>query len=94
MDAHWHALGKSHPGKDRVNRGEPRLIRLRVRNVDAAGDAADMAMDDLTVAHQLNVRRIALLDCSEIGLLEIAVDPEGTGIDERDLDPPNICVVA
>ena len=39
MDAHGDALRQAHPGKDRVDVGEPLPIGLRVGDVDAAGDA-------------------------------------------------------
>ncbi len=84
VDAHRHALRKAHPGEDRIYRGEPRLIRLRVRDVDATGDAADMATNELAVAHQLDGRRVAVMDPAETGLLEVAIDPEGIGVDEGD----------
>jgi len=61
VDAHRHALRKSHPGEDRIYRGESRLIRLRVRDVDTASDAVDMATDELAVAHQSDGCRAALL---------------------------------
>jgi hypothetical protein len=35
-----------------------------------------MAAHDLAIAHQLNAGRVADLDPVEIGLLEIAVNPE------------------
>jgi hypothetical protein len=47
VDANRHALRKPNPGEDRIYRGEPRLIRLRVRDVDATGAAADMAANEL-----------------------------------------------
>src|ERR1700692_3166620 len=50
VDAHRHALRKAHPGKDRIYRGEPRRVRLYVRDVDAAGDAADMARKELQLS--------------------------------------------
>jgi len=68
-------------------------VGLRVCDVDAAGDAADMAANDLAVAHQLDARRVTYTDRAEIGLLEIAVDPEGVGVDERDFILPDIGVV-
>src|ERR1700680_4428952 len=77
VDAHRHALRKAYPGKDRIYRGEPRLIRLSVRDVDAASDAADMATNDLAVAHQLDGCLVAFTDSAKTGLLEVAVDPEG-----------------
>src|SRR4030081_2800908 len=77
VDTPRHPLQKPHPSEDRIHRGEACLIRLRVRNVDATGDAADMATNELAVAHQLDGCRIALLDPSKTGLLEVAVDPEG-----------------
>src|SRR5260370_5623410 len=52
VDAHRHALGKAHPGEDRIYRREPCLIRLRVRDVDATGDAAAMATSALAIAPQ------------------------------------------
>src|SRR6266446_5910900 len=94
VDAHRNALRQAHPGEDRVDRGEPLPVGLRVRHIDAARDAADMAANDLGVAHQLDAGRVTDLDRLEIGLLEIAVDPERVGIDERDLVLSDICVVA
>src|SRR5258707_2229151 len=84
VDAHRHALRKAHPGEDRIYRGEPSLIRLRVRDVDATGDAADMAANELAVAHQLDGCRIALMDPPDHGLLEVAVDPVGIVVDDGD----------
>src|SRR5260370_26891489 len=94
VDAHRYALRQAHPGEDRVDVGEPLPVGLRVCDVDAAGDAADMAANDLVIAHQLDAGRVAYLDRLEIGLLEIAVDPERVGVDERDLVLPDIGVVA
>src|SRR3954469_6245319 len=42
VDLHRNALCQAHPGEDWVDRGEPLPIGLRVRDVDAPGDAADM----------------------------------------------------
>jgi len=86
MDVHGHALRKAHPGEDRIDRGESHLIRLRIRDIDAASNAVDMSADDLAVAHQLDGRLVAFPDAPEAALLEIAVDPEGVGVDDRD-DP-------
>ena len=36
----------------------------------------------LAIAHQLDRGRVADLDRVEVGLLEIAVDPEGIGVDQ------------
>src|SRR5215831_9808211 len=76
VDAHRNALRQPHPGEDRVNVGKPLPVGLRIRDIDTAGDAADMAANDLAVAHQLDAGQVAYLDPVEIGLLEIAVDPE------------------
>ena len=46
------------------------------------------------VAHQLDARPGRRRGSAEIGLLEIAVDPERVGVDERDLVLPDIGVVA
>src|SRR5215472_13833729 len=76
MDAHRDALRQTHPGEDRIYSRQPLPVGLCVRDVDAAGDAPDMSANNLTVAHQLDAGRVAYLDPVEIGLLEIAVDPE------------------
>jgi hypothetical protein len=81
-DAHRHALRKPYPGEDRIYRGEPRLIRLRVRDVDAASDAVDMATDELAVAHQFDGFWVALMDAAKTGLLEVAIDPKRIGVDD------------
>jgi hypothetical protein len=82
VNAHRHALRKPYPGENRIYRGEPRLIRLRVRDVDAASDAVDMATDKLTVAHQFDGCRVALMDPAKTVLLEVAIDPKGIGVDD------------
>ena len=51
LDMYRHTLGKAHPSEDRVHRGKPLLVSLRVRDVDATRDAADLAANDLAVAH-------------------------------------------
>src|SRR5205823_9791761 len=76
MDADRDALGQAYPGEDRVDIGDPLIVGLRVRNVDRAGDAVDMAAHNLTVTHQLDLGRIAHADRREVRLLEISVDPE------------------
>jgi hypothetical protein len=53
-----------------------------------------MAANDLAIAHQFHLGRVADLDPVEAGLFEIAVDPERIGVDERDLVLPDIGVVA
>jgi hypothetical protein len=94
VDAHRDALRETHPGEDRIYRGEPCLIRLRVRDVDATGDAADMSSNELTEAHELDSCWIALMDPLETALLEIAVDPEGIAVDDGDYLLTDIGVVA
>ena len=47
VDAHWNALREPHPGEDRVDRGEPFLVRLRICDIDRLGDAVDMTADGL-----------------------------------------------
>jgi hypothetical protein len=90
VDAHWNALGKAHPGEDRVDRGKPLLIGLRVGDVDGARNAADMATNDLAVAHKFDLCRVAVVDRAEIDLLKIAVNPERVGVDEGDYILPDI----
>ena len=94
VDAHRDALRKTDPGKDRVHVGKPLSVGLRVRNIDAAGDAVDMTAHDLALAHQLDAGGVADADRFEIRLLEIAVDPERVGIDDGDDVRPDIGVVA
>ena len=76
VNAYWDALRQPHPSEDRVDRGQPLSVGLRVRDIDPARDAADMAANDLAVSHQLDAGRVANLDRLEIGFLEISVDPE------------------
>jgi hypothetical protein len=38
MDADRDALRETHPGKDRVDRGDALIVGLRIRDVDRAGD--------------------------------------------------------
>src|SRR5262249_46978175 len=62
VDAHRDALGQTHPGEDRVDLRESLWAGLRIGDVDAPRDAVDVAADDFAIAHQLELRRIALAD--------------------------------
>src|SRR6516164_10431056 len=62
VDAHWDTLCQAHPSEDRVDTGKTLPIGLRIRDIDAAGDAADMAAEDLAVAHRLNADVVADAD--------------------------------
>jgi hypothetical protein len=42
------------------------------------------ATNELAVAHQFDVRRIAVMDPTETGLLEVTINPEGIGVDDED----------
>ena len=94
IDAHRDTLSEADPGKDRIDRGEALPVWLRVGDVDAARQAANMTANDLAVAHQPDAGWVAFADRAEIGLLEIAVDPKRVGVDERDLILPDGDVVA
>jgi hypothetical protein len=50
VDAHRNTLGQANPGEDWVDVGEPLPVGLRVCDVDAARDAADMAAINLMLA--------------------------------------------
>src|SRR5262245_24775187 len=84
VDANRDALGQPYPGEDRIDGSNALTVGLCVRNVDRASDAVDMTTQNLAVAHQFDLRRIANPDGSKVRLLEISVDPEGVGVDHRD----------
>src|SRR5690348_13117313 len=50
MDADWDALGKAHPGEDWVDRSDPLIVGLRVRNNDGASDAVNRVARSATPA--------------------------------------------
>src|SRR5215831_9753265 len=85
MDPHRDALGQTHPGEDRVDLRESLRAGLRIGDVDAARDAVDVAADDVAIAHQLDLRRIALANGAQSRLGEVAIDPKGIGVDDADL---------
>ena len=76
MDANRDALGQAYPGEDGIDGSNPLAVGLRVRDVDCAGDAVDVATHYLAVAHQLDLSRIAHADRSKSRLLKLSVDPE------------------
>src|SRR5262245_40643101 len=82
---HRDALGQAHPGEDRVDLRESSRAGLRIGNVDAARDAADVAANDLAMAHELNLHRIALANGTQGGLGEIAIHPKRIRVDDADL---------
>jgi hypothetical protein len=94
IDAYRNALREPHPGKDPVDQGHPFAARPSVGDSDGAGDAVDMSGERPIVAHQLDRCRIAFLDRFQAGFLEIAVDPIGIGVDDRDDVDADGCVVA
>src|SRR5215813_249578 len=83
MDADRDALSKAHPGEDWVDICDPLTRSLCVRNVDRASDAVDVTTHDLAVAHQLDLSWIADADGSKVCFLEISVDPERVGVNQR-----------
>src|SRR5262249_18025795 len=52
VDPHRDALGEVDPGEDGVDGRETLIVGLRVRDMDRAGDAVDVAAHDLIVSHQ------------------------------------------
>ena len=56
------ALREAQPGEDRVHRGEPFLVRLCIGEINPAGNAADMAANDLPVGHRFDAGRVVLVD--------------------------------
>src|SRR5258706_11506528 len=85
MDPHRDALCQTHPREDRVHGRKSLRAGLRIGDVDAARDAADVAAHDLVIAHELDLRRIALANGPQSGLGEVAIDPEGIRVDDADL---------
>src|SRR5215469_15999986 len=83
VDADRDALSKPHPGEDWVDICDPLTRSLCVRNIDRASDAVDVTTYDLTVAHQLDLSRIADANGSKVCFLEISVDPERVGVNQR-----------
>src|SRR6202030_646905 len=84
VDSNRDALSKTYPGEDRIHRGDTLIVGLRVRNADRAGDAVDVAAQDLAMAHQLDLCRVAHVYGRDVGFLEISVGPVGVRIDRRD----------
>src|ERR1700760_1632869 len=76
MNADGDTLGEAHPRENRIDGGDALTVRLRIRDVDRAGDTVDVTANDRAVAHQLDPGRIADADGREVRLLEIPVDPE------------------
>src|SRR6202008_229478 len=73
--SHGHSLGQAHPREDRVDLGKTELVGLRVRDVDTAGDANDLAANNFAISHQLDLRKIAVADGRKLRFLEIGIDP-------------------
>src|SRR5262252_2667075 len=94
VDAHGNALGQTHPGEDRVDLRESLRAGLRIRDVDAPCNAADVAADDVAIAHELDLHRVALADGAQSCLGEVAIDPKGIGVDDADLVLPHGRVIA
>jgi hypothetical protein len=47
VNAHGNALGQTYPGEDWIDVGKALPIGLGIGDVDAAGDATDVAVDNL-----------------------------------------------
>ena len=94
MDANRDSLGQADPSEDGIDGSNPLTVGLRVRDVDCAGDAVDVTADDLTMAHQLDLSRIAHPDGSKVRFLKISVDPKRIGVDKGNGVHADIDVVA
>ncbi len=94
VNAHRHALGEAHEGEERIDCGQPAGVRDGVRDIDAAREPLNPAAQQGGISHELDRRRVALMDPAKSGLLEIGVDPERVRIDDRKLESPDIGVVA
>ena len=73
---------------------EARLPARRVGDVDATGDAGNVALYKGAVAHELDRRLVAGMDRLEQRLLEVAVHPVRIGIDNGDDALPGGRIVA
>ena len=93
LDADRHALSEADPGEYRVDVREPLLIGVCIRDVNGPRNAADVAANDLAIAHQFDLGGIAFADGGELRFLEIGVNPERIGIDNRDHALPDGRVV-
>ena len=63
------SIGRSlYTRSTRTRIGKPLPIGLRVRDIDAAGDAVDMAARNLAIAHQLDAGWVADADRLELSL--------------------------
>src|SRR5258707_11474359 len=94
MNAHRDTLRQTPPGEDRVDRRQALPVGLRVGDIDAAGEAADMAVNKLLVPHQLDRGGIAFVDRAQIGFLQITGDPEPVGRGPRYYLGSDLCRIA
>jgi hypothetical protein len=94
MDSHRDALRQAHPGEDRVDGREASRAGFRVGTLMPRAMLSTWPRTTSLVAHQLELGRIALADGAQRGLGEVGIDPEGIGIDQRQLVLPDIGVVA
>ena len=62
LDANWNPLRQPHPGEDRIDVGKALPIGLRVRHIDAPRNAADVPVNELLKAHQLDGGQVADVD--------------------------------
>src|SRR5215471_17627573 len=65
-----------------------------VGDVDAPCHAADVAAHEVAIAHELDLRRVALANGAQSCLGEVAIDPKGIGVDDADLVLPHGRVIA
>ena len=65
FDADRHALSEPYPREDRVDVRYPLVIGVCIRDVNRPGDAANLAANNLVMAHQLDFGGIAFPDRSE-----------------------------
>src|SRR5712675_2767691 len=83
LDAHRDALRQTHPAEGRIDESQQFAAGCAVLVLDAISDALDVPCQHARIPDQFYGRIFADTDAPQLGFLEITLDAERVGIDQR-----------
>src|SRR5712672_1952555 len=83
LDTHWDALREAHPAEGWIDGGQQVAAGAAVLVFDTVSDALDVPRQQARIADQLYGRIFSDTDTPQFGFLEITLDAERVGTEQR-----------
>src|SRR5581483_256665 len=83
LDAHGNALRQPHPAEGRIDESQQLAAGAAVLILDTVSDTLDVSRQHACITDQFDRRLFADMDALQLGFLEITLDAERVGADQR-----------